>query len=264
MIGCNDPGYLKGQQYRDSSNLNARIELHQRFSTNTYPWANWVFDQFELPENAQVLEVGCGPGSLWQANGERIPQSWQITLSDFSPGMLADARRNLAEVDHEFSFEEANVQELPFHDGEFDAVIANHMLYHVPDRDQGLREIRRVLKPQGKLYAATNGIRHLDEIEWLLQRFDPTLKGGFAIRGAFTLENGAMQLGQHFANIDLRRYEDGLIVTEAEPLAAYICSGAIGDQIADRRAKLVAFIENEIAKHGAVRITKSSGIFVAQ
>ncbi len=264
MIGCNDPGYLKGKQYRDSSNLNARIELHQRFSTNPYPWANWVFDQFDLPENAQILEVGCGPASLWQANGERIPPGWQITLSDFSAGMLADARRTLADVEHQFSFEEANVQELPFHEGQFDALIANHMLYHVPDRERGLREIRRVLKPQGKLYAATNGVRHLAEIEWLLQRFDPALKDGFAVRGAFTLENGTTQLGQHFANIELRRYEDGLIVTEAEPLAAYICSGMIGEKIGDRRTELVAFIENEIATHGAVRITKSSGIFVAQ
>ena len=260
MIGCNDPGYLRDQQYRDASNLNARIEVHRRFSTNAYPWALWVFDQFELPETARVLEVGCGPGSLWQGNRDRIPAGWQITLSDFSAGMLAEARSNL---DQRFSFQQADIQQLPFDDDSFDAVIANHMLYHVPDLDRGLREVRRVLKPDGKLYAATNGLKHLAEIELLLQQFDPTLTGGFAIRGVFALENAAALVGRHFEQVALRRYEDSLIVTEAEPLAAYICSGRIGEQIGSRRPALVAFLEAQIATHGAIPITKSSGLFVA-
>ena len=75
-------------QYRNASNLNARIDLHQRFSTNKYGWQRWIFDQLDLPLQCRILELGCGPGNLWLENLDRIPESWDIVLSDFSAGML--------------------------------------------------------------------------------------------------------------------------------------------------------------------------------
>jgi len=51
----------------------------------------WVFDQFNLAAKSRILEVGCGPGLLWLQNVARIPEGWDITLSDFSPGMLDEA-----------------------------------------------------------------------------------------------------------------------------------------------------------------------------
>ena len=50
-----------------------------------------------------------------------------------------------------------DIQDIPFADHEFDAVIANMMLYHVPDLQKGLREVKRVLKPDGTFYCATYG-----------------------------------------------------------------------------------------------------------
>lgn len=70
------------KQYRTSVNLDARMALHARFSTNPYPWMRWVFDHFALPAECRVLELGCGTGALWAANRERIPAGWDITLSD--------------------------------------------------------------------------------------------------------------------------------------------------------------------------------------
>jgi hypothetical protein len=69
-------------QYRDASNLNTRIGLHQRFSVNPYGWLPWVFDQLELPSQARILELGCGTGQLWLDNIDRIPAGWEITLTD--------------------------------------------------------------------------------------------------------------------------------------------------------------------------------------
>jgi hypothetical protein len=61
----NDQQYLKTDQYRDASNLDARALIHQRFSTNTYGWFRWVFDALlKLPANARILELGCGHGLL--------------------------------------------------------------------------------------------------------------------------------------------------------------------------------------------------------
>ena len=62
-----DQEYLK-QEYRDATNLNARIRLHQRFSLNPYGWLRWVFDQLDLPSECRILELGCGPGNLWLEN----------------------------------------------------------------------------------------------------------------------------------------------------------------------------------------------------
>ncbi|HKI53048.1 MAG TPA: hypothetical protein VJ987_02910, partial [Anaerolineales bacterium] len=62
MSKFTDQNYLKTDQYKDSTNLNARVELHNRFSTNQYGWFNWVFDALmNLPANAKILELGCGP-----------------------------------------------------------------------------------------------------------------------------------------------------------------------------------------------------------
>jgi SAM-dependent methyltransferase len=259
-----DQEYLLNQQYRDSSNLNARIQLHARFSTNSYNWYLWVFDHLHMAPQGQVLELGCGPGRLWLENLDRIPPGWEITLSDFSPGMIVEARSSLADAGHQFAFERVDAQAIPFADASFDMVIANHMLYHVPDRPQALAEIRRVLRPGGRFYTATVGAAHLREIGDLVRRFNPQIIFGIGDEASFTLENGAEQLARCFATVDLQRYHDGLIVTEAQPLIDYILSGRVGAALAaDRVAEFAAFVQRELAQHGALAISKDTGLFEA-
>src|SRR5215208_7315562 len=171
MSKFTDQQYLKTDQYRDSSNLDARVMLHQRFSTNPYGWFRWVFDTLlKLPEDAKILELGCGHGLLWKENASRIPAGWNITLSDLSSGMLDAAWRNLVVTGRAFQFKEIDAQSIPFEDETFDAVIANHMLYHIPDRPKAINEIRRVLKPGGCLIAATVGKHHLKEMSAWMKR----------------------------------------------------------------------------------------------
>ena len=150
MSKFTDQQYLKSDQYRDSSNLDARVMIHQRFSTNPYGWFKWIFDTLlKLSENAKILELGCGHGLLWKENIGRIPAGWHITLSDLSSGMLDAAWRNLVVSGRAFQFKEIDAQSIPFEDEAFDAVIANHMLYHVPDRPKAIAEIKRILKQAG-------------------------------------------------------------------------------------------------------------------
>ena len=94
LPALNDRQYLK-KQYKDSSNLDARFRIHRLFSVNKYGWHPWIFDHFDLPARCRILELGCGPGYLWLGNLTRTPTGWQIVLSDFSEGMLDEARRNL-------------------------------------------------------------------------------------------------------------------------------------------------------------------------
>ena len=98
MDTLSDQEYLQ-RQYRDSSNLSARAGLHTRFSTEEYPWFHWVFDHFDIPENGNVLELGCGTGLLWRQNLGRIPHGWRITLSDASQGMVHEAEQGLLHTD---------------------------------------------------------------------------------------------------------------------------------------------------------------------
>jgi ubiquinone/menaquinone biosynthesis C-methylase UbiE len=243
------------------------MELHKLFSTNRYGWQRFVFDHLvDLPPESRVLELGSGPGKLWTENIYRIPSGWKITLSDFSPGMVEEQRQNLADVPGQFSFEVVDAQAIPFPDATFDAVIANHMLYHVPDRDKAFSEIKRVLKPGGRFFAATNGKDHLKELGELALRFDPNFKytPGVVVASEFSLDNGVAQLAKWFPNVRMEEYKDNLEVTEAEPLLNYILSTerARNALAGERLEKLRHFIEQEIAAQGAIHLTKSTGLFM--
>lgn len=256
-----DQKYLV-KQYKDASNLDAHILLHQRFSVNKYGWHPWVFDYFDLPPRCRILELGCGPGYLWRENLDRIPAGWDIILSDFSAGMLEETRRNL-ESQRQFRYKVIDAQSIPLESGYFDAVIANHMLYHVPDRPATLSEIQRVLKPAGYFYASTVGDRHLIEIADLIGKFDAKLASWGRVADSFTLENGMAQLSGWFRKIKLYCYEDALIVTEAAPLVDYILSGWAHIP-AERQDQFREFVAREMESLGGVfHITKDSGMFVS-
>jgi ubiquinone/menaquinone biosynthesis C-methylase UbiE len=244
--------------------LNARVELHRRFSLNRGSFNRWVFDQLELPEYAQVFEVGCGPGHLWAANADRVSSGWSAVLTDFSLGMVAIARSRLGD---RFRYAVADAEALPHPPGAFHGAIANHMLYHVPNRAHAIRELARVLQPDGVLYAVTNGGDHLREIDNLIAQWLPAgpiarHSAQFGVASSFKLENGAQQLRAGFANIELRRWEDALEITEAEPVVAYVRSMSVGSlvDLEGLRREAVCMIERE----GMIHVRKATGLFIAR
>jgi ubiquinone/menaquinone biosynthesis C-methylase UbiE len=263
MNDLQNQAYLLNSQYKNATNLNARIYLHEHFSTNPGNWQQWVFEQMNVIPDSFILEIGTGPGQLWYQNQHRIPADCHITLTDFSSGMLQEAQQNLASSNAHFTFQQADVQDLPFNDRSFDVAIANHMLYHVPDRLQAFTEIRRVLKAGGHFYATTTGHKHLQEIDRMQQEVGISLTGTFT-PSTFTLENGAEQLAPHFSSIGMRRWNDNLLVTDAAALLAFIVASAREGSISQEQyQRLQANIEDEIARNGAIHIAKDSGIFIA-
>lgn len=242
--------------------MGARIRLHQLFSVNKYGWQPWVFDHLDLPAACRILELGCGPGTLWLDNLPRIPTGWEIILSDFSAGMLEAARQNLS-PHRQFQYKVIDAQSIPYEDKCFDAVVANHMLYHVPNRSAALAEIRRVLKPAGRLYASTGGDQHLVELADLVGRFNHKVTSWGMDTNSFTLENGTAQFSPFFTEIRLYHYESCLEVTEAAPLVDYILSGRPRIQ-PEKQSEFREFVARELeAQGGTFHVTQDTGLFVA-
>ncbi len=257
-------------QYSTAKNLNSRIELHKRFSANKYGWSRWVFDRLDFAGKSRVLELGCGNGDLWKSNIDRKPAGLHAVLSDFSSGMAEAAALNLKEVSEGFEFRVIDAQSIPYEDKSFDIVIANHMLYHVPDRKKALSEIHRVLKEDGAFYATTIGAGHMKELVALVHGFDKKIcYPADAPAYDFGLENGAEQLKGLFDGISVLRYEDSLDVTEAGMLADYVLSsqgfGNVTDILTpDREKDFKEYISALMEKNGSIRIMKDSGIIIAR
>jgi len=168
---------LERDQYKDSRNLKMRAALHAKFSTNPYPWFRWLFDRMNLPPGTRILEVGCGPGDLWDQNRDRFPARSRVLLTDLSEGMLREARTTLGEINN-LHFAATDAQAISLSSSSVDAVIANQMLPHVPNVQKVLEEIWRVLRARGRLYAGTSGRDHMREVFDLLKRFDRNVSWG--------------------------------------------------------------------------------------
>lgn len=265
MRELTDRNYLRGEQYRDARNLDARVRLHQLFSLNDESPSRWLLRQIDVAPDARVLEVGAGPGHFWRDTGDLRPAGWRAVCSDLSPGMAAEARAALAGAAG-ISFLAADAQDLPFADAGFDLVLANFMLYHVPDRPRALAEIRRVLRPGGQIAAITVGRAHMAGLRDLVRRFAPDLPPEAAAPSHnFLLENGSAQLEPFFADLRVARLPDALEVTAAAPLVDYVRSmWGYREAIAGREQEFAAFVAAEIASHGAVRSPKVVGALIGR
>ena len=106
-----------------------------------------------------VLDVGCGTGTLAIAVKKSVGSAGAVFGVDASPAMVARATRKSARAGIDVMFTNAFAQSLPFPDARFDAVLGTLMLHHLPRqvRRQCAAEIRRVLKPRGRLLVVDFG-----------------------------------------------------------------------------------------------------------
>jgi ubiquinone/menaquinone biosynthesis C-methylase UbiE len=101
-----------------------------------------------VAEGDRVLDLGCGPGSMWPL-WRRLPKLERLAGVDISPRMIEEAKA--AHPDGEFTVGRAH--ELPYETGSFDVVIASSVLHHIPDEHLGeaFKEIVRVLDEHGRI-----------------------------------------------------------------------------------------------------------------
>lgn len=253
MTVMNNPENVK-EQYTNDMNLSVRMHLHVKYSTNKLGLIPWLFQKYEFCAGFNILELGCGNAKQWEENFEKLPANCTLTLTDFLEGMVDTVRSKFSNKSN-VQVLQADIQDIPFDDASFDAVIANHMLYHVPDLDKALSEVKRVLKPGGKFYATTNG-------NGGMQTF---LKAAFKAVNPAIMQNGEALLHKYFSQVKRYDYEDSLAVTQTQDLIDWLKSSiTIASYNACDLDDLFEYFEAIRKRDGAINIKKEAGLFVSQ
>lgn len=250
---------IVSEQYKTTECLQTRISIHEKYSVNKQGFGRWIFNQYEIIGGESILELGCGDGSMWKQNINDLPDDVSILLSDISSGMVDAAMKNLQNYSN-ISFSRLDIQKLPFPDKSFDIVIANMMLYHVPDLNRGLCEVKRILKRGGLFYCATFGEHGIMEY---IQNLFFKYTGDRRENNIFTLQNGGSVLSQYFRTVERRDYPDYLEVTDIDDLIEYICSVKNMISLRELSVDVMRGVLQEQMKDGKVIIPKEYGLFIA-
>ena len=124
MNKINNTSVVK-QQYANANNLNTRISIHDKYSTNKMGFGNWIMSNYRIDEKMKVLELGCGTGDMWKNSQSLIKACSKLILSDFSEGMVATTKSNIGNYENT-EYKVIDIQEIPYENETFDVVIANY------------------------------------------------------------------------------------------------------------------------------------------
>lgn len=252
-------GHAVTQYAATSSKLAARLAIHN-YNTHTEDWFVWASSR--IPKSGSILEVGAGTGALWKhhAAASALSSITQLTLTDFSPAMCETLRANVSGPN--VSVQQCDAATLPFASETFDAVVANHMLYHVDNPDDALAEFHRVLKPNGLLIIALNGLDHLDELLDIGARVGrpSTIRN----QARITAETAAAQIGKRFSLQGEERFPGAFRVPNTKPVLDYLDSLGEEELDAEKKEEARRFVEERIARDGVFEVTKNMVLFTAR
>jgi SAM-dependent methyltransferase len=246
----NDRAYLRGTQYKTDTNLAARQSIY----AYAHPRVNLFARVIDLagPEPSDTIaDVGCGNGAyLAELAGRDLP--CRVLGVDLSPGMLVAARQRTAAVAARraaagpasppgpgtsprpdtaaapgtpaarVALAAGDATALPLRDGAADLTLAAHMLYHVPEPADALRELRRVTRPGGRVVIVLNGASHLGQLRAAIAAALGDTPGGYAER--VTLDDGASLARSFFGEVTRHDFVSELRVPEPAPIADYVRS----------------------------------------
>jgi SAM-dependent methyltransferase len=257
--------YLQSQ-YGSKTNLQIRVETHEKYSFPRQDFTAWVLDQISWRGRERVIDVGCGSGIYTRPTQQR---AGHYLAGDLSLGMLRSLPADVTRIN-------LDVQHLPLADESVDVILANHMLYHVPNQDAAAAHFARVLRPGGTLLAATNTSHNRRELNDLVSTVArelhiPIPEGvlGDSLL-SFTLENGQTLLERHFAQVERYDLASEFVFPAPEPAIAYI--GTTRELLLEKAppgvtwetivGSLYKHLSAHIAQHGEFRVHKMAGVFV--
>ncbi|MFJ2516724.1 class I SAM-dependent methyltransferase [Streptomyces griseoviridis] len=258
-----DRARLAGSAYRSDRELAARQSLY-RWQTPRHDLPGIVAGQLS-GVRGRVVEVGCGNGTFIQRLRADRPDLALLGL-DISAGILARVPGPVAVAD---------AARLPLAPGSADAVLALHMLYHVPDIPRAVSELSRVATPDGLVIASTNSHRDKAELDDLWRRAAGDVLGTgqgparISLSARFFLEDAPGFLGEEFSRVETIELPGTVTVRDPEPVIAHLASyRAWADQheapfdATIERARTIA--SDHIARHGTFTVTCLSGVLVCR
>lgn len=262
-----DRQHLTEKSYKTNEPLKVRIRTHELYTEPQIDFVPWVLSHIPWRGDELVIDVGCGAG-IYAAQAQVHGRSY--VACDLSFGMVAGVQNASQKVN-------LDVQTLPIESATADVVLANHMLYHVPDKDKALQEIVRVLKPSGYLIAATNSGRNMAEMRQLMSeattRLEIELEDPFAaVATRFDLETSIELLKPYFAQVERHDLPAVLVFPEPQPIIDYLASTRdyfelrVNGQAtwAQAEQELRQMLDSHFAENATFVVNKLSGVFVCQ
>ena len=133
-------GSIERSSWSDAARASAYVEL---FASATDQVIGSLLDAASVGPGLKALDLCCGQGNVSEA---LLSRGCEVIGIDFSPAMLAFARQRASKA----TVIQADAQNLPFSNAQFDVVVSNLGVCHIPDQPRTLAEVRRVLRPGGK------------------------------------------------------------------------------------------------------------------
>lgn len=263
MTKMNDSNCVS-QQYSNDNNLSIRIKLHAKHSTSKISVHDWFFSYYSINKPCRILELGCGNAVQWTDRVKNLPCGTILVLSDLSKGMVETTWKKFRTAQNVI-VQKIDIQDIPFADESFDIVIANHMLYHVPDIKKALSEVRRVLSNEGAFFSSTNGNGGMRPyLHEKLKRFNSKIDS-FKTEQSFTIQNGLPILQDIFKDVQFVEYEDSLRITETQDLVDWIKSTITFASFEESDLDgLYDFFEKIRLEEGTINIPKEMGMFISK
>ena len=223
MTSLLDPKRLKRQYATDKLSRDI-VAMREKYAVPRIDFPLWAMNGLVWRGGEKVVDAGCGFGQYYEPLRERVPNVDYYGV-DLFPGVLAT---HPAFASGRLSV--GDVTSLPYPSGTFDVVMANHMLYHVQEIDDAIREIRRVLKPDGVLMATTHSVQTMPELRVLLRRAviiltqqpPSAVRAPLAATDLFGLENGTRMLARHFYAVSRFEIPSTMIFTTLDPFLSYL------------------------------------------
>ena len=267
-MNTTDPKLAAQKRFANRDWGDQYLDLVRRCATDQPSVVAGLFDAVRerTRPGSRVIELGFGAGWLLEVLREQLPDV-QLYGLDLSPDV---AGRAYEEHGDRVRVLVGDMERLPFSDGVFDVVATCWTLYFMRDVDVALAEIKRCLKRNGRLIAATNAPDHEAECgEWVSEAIRLALgrdEPDHDIAWRFDLETGVAHLQRHFPEVALRPWNGELVISDPNDVEALWQPWEPAMMPThEQRAVRVEFLRlarEQLARDGELRVRRRSGAFV--